>query len=644
MKTIENIREKEELYLKAKDAYYNEQPIMDDVIFDELESQLVSSGSSVVSMVGYFDRKAKFQHPTKMGSLAKIQADKTTGNPPTKEFRKWCEDITKIWGDEKCVEELEITQKLDGNAINLVYINGALKQALSRGDGLVGRDYLNKLDKSQIPEEIPLKGIIEVRCEAVIRKDVFSEKYAESNSNERNYVAGVLNMDNATKEQMSEIHIIPVSCHRVENNKIEFFDIDIVKDWGFKYYNILRFSTIDKFFSFEKAFDIYKELKLNDSFYRLDGFVIKTRAKYRSIIGETDHHPKWAIAVKFKPENAVTSVIGINWILGRTGNFTPVIELKPVDLDGSIVSRTSGYNWKYIIENNIGYDTVVQLTKSGDIIPQIIDIQIVSDEPFDYPEHCPHCGSYLEIVNDTHLRCPYENCQGKKLFKFINGMNALELDGVGDAFLTDLFYKFNRLDMATPLKMLINAKEYPEIFEKNGIKKGKILENFINELIKIEKLTIEQVIATFSFDGMSLGGKTIKEIAKKISGVDHSFYGLEKKVVEGFDCGEDKYEQINYAIKLLNINDIKLEYMEKKEGKTIKLCLTGSPKTYGFTTKAEFINALLEKGVEVEEVTVKEAQLLVTDDINSSSSKMKTAQKYGKPIIEYDVENVLKMV
>jgi DNA ligase (NAD+) len=655
MTNIDKLAEREALYIKAKEMYYNEEPIMEDSAFDELEQWLKDNGSEVVKKVGSWDRKAKFPHPSKMGSLEKIQADKSTGEAPWELFKAWYDNIKSVIG--KDLVTIEWSQKLDGNAVNLVYENGILTKALSRGDGILGRDYLSRIDKTQIPLSIPITdNIVEVRCEAVIEKRIFAEKYArlpelteEENakrfSNERNYVAGLLNNDDATSEQISEIHLIPVEMHEVLlNGKIIYWDINDIRNWGFAHYKDLCLNyehlsmTKEKF---ERVFKEYEDFKHNESPYRLDGMVAKINSSQRDYVGETTHHPKWALAIKFKPENASTSVEGFEIKMGKTGNFTPVVLLKPVELDGSIVSKTSGYNYKYIIDNKIGVGAIVTLVKSGDIIPQITSVDVPAIETFEMPTVCPHCGSQLEIVNNTHLHCPNDDCEGKKLFKFINSMNVLELDGVGDAFLEELFNKVKQ-----PASFYITNHDDGDVTTDYlidcGMKEGKILENFVKQLNNLKKLTVEQVISFMSLDGMSIGGKTVKEIAKKLSGVDYSFTGLEKKVVYGWDKNDDDHSKLttfNNLCEDIVMHGLPIEFVKKREGNIIKLCLTGSPKKFNFSSKGEFIKFLENKEYVVDEVSVKDCDYLVTDDIESKSSKTTTAKKLNKQIVTYDYFN-----
>lgn len=635
MEKILNTYHIDELYLEAKEKYYEGTPIMEDSAFDELEKQASENAKNVV---GYWDRKAKFKHPSTMGSLKKIQADKETGEPPFEDFVEWCENSYEVIKDGF---NIEFSQKFDGNAINLIYENGNITKALSRGNGEYGRDYLSKLNIKQIPSNIPIdKNVVEIRCEAVIRKDVFAEKYSDK-SNERNYVAGVLNMDDENLDAYSEIDLIPVEMREVvSDGSIIYHDIKEIENWGFEHYNeldltFMRIDAPNEAYiknSFVITYDIYESFKHKFSPYRMDGFVAKINSKFRKEIGETKHHPKWAIAIKFKPENASTEVIGMEINMGKSGAFTPVILLKPVELDGSIVSRVSGYNYKYVKENMIGNGAIVTMVKSGDIIPQIVSIDCKSETPFSFPEKCPYCGNKLEVINNTHLVCTNEYCEGKKLFKFINSFNALELDGVGESLLETIFNCCSQ----DPLFYIENSKTITkDYFISKGIKDGKIIENFISKLQDLKEIGIEKVLSFMSIDGISLGGKTTSEIAKKLSNVSYSFNGLEKKVVDGWDEGETKYNQFNNVKNAFEKAGIKIIYKEDTNG-YLKLCLTGSPKKFGFSSKKEYLESLGNKGINAIETTVKDCDYLVTDDSKRTSSKMKQAEKLNKKIVEYN--------
>lgn len=630
MQTTQQLEEK---YLKAKDAYYNGTPIMTDDEFNALEDILKWRGSNVIEKVGAWDRKAKYEHVTPMKSLEKIQADKNDNTPPTNEFLAWLKNNLKFCQDNNIT--LECEQKFDGNAVNLIYVNGRLFQALSRGDGKLGRDYLSKIDTTQIPLQIPIKDYkVEVRCEAVISKEVFAEKYAKDFSNERNYVAGILNSDEVT-DASNEIDLIPVDVRYIDNNgDIVYLNLSDIHTWGFKHYSAISFYYADiAYMSFPSIFNLFYSYKTQDK-YRIDGMVIKFPAKYRNLLGETSHHPKWAVAIKFKPDDCITEIIGFEMKMGKTGVFTPVALLNPVDLDGSIVSKASAYNFDFISKNQLNVGACVSIVKSGDIIPQILNIISPSDIPYELNEVCPYCFTPLVVENDKHIVCPSPECKGKLLQKFINSMNVLDLYSVGNTFLSNLYNKIGfsaRWYITTPMDEI-----YTLVSSHFG--QTKTVLNFLSELEKKQHFTIQDIIAFMSFDGISNNGRTVQEVAKKLSGCEYSFAGLDRTVVSGWEKGESKYEQVMSLVNSITKIGKTVEFITASitPNDTIKICMTGSPKSFGYKTKKEYIELLKSKGYCIEEVDVKNCDYLITDDLSSTSSKMKTAQKLGKNIKTYE--------
>lgn len=658
----------EELYMRAKEAYYAGNPIMTDAEFDALEERLKQQNDDIILNVGAWDRRAEIAHPTPMLSLSKIQADKQTGEPPVEEYDKWLEKtIDKIRKSEmfKSAVEwrqyiyIEYTQKLDGNAINVIYENGKVVHALSRGDGKTGRDYLPKLiGTGQFPKTVDWNKdrykTLEFRCEAVIARKTFDEKYADKFKNERNYVAGILGSDTATDEQLSEIDLIPVEV-RASNGDGNFVypNIRLAAAAGFKNANeLLRYEQtvyygehVDKqqisncHNSMTEMFNKFSEEYKQNGKYRIDGMVVKFEERWRNVLGINEHDPNWGIAIKFKPEDCITEVIGFTMEMGKTGEFTPVALLKPVDLDGSTVSKASAYNANFIRSNNLNVGSLVSLVKSGDIIPQIINVISDVGEPYNIEteERCPYCGSPLKVVDNTHIFCSNPECEGIKLKKFINSMDALDVFGCGDAMCETLYYEVSDNPfyyLLCPKDILLYEMSIHGVMNKN-------MEKFVEEVKSKTSITLETVIAMMSYEGMSNGGKTIKEVAKKLAGIDYSFKGLEKSAVSSWNEGETKRTELDKILKELNKYGIEVVYPKENgntaqnSGSTIRITMTGSPKPYGYATKAAFVKHLEELGYSVEEVDVKKCDILFTDDLSSTTGKMKTASELGKTIKEY---------
>ena len=657
----------EQLYMRAKEAYYAGNPIMSDAEFDALEERLKQQNNSITLNVGAWDRRAKISHPTPMLSLSKIQANKETGEPPIEEYNKWIEKtIDKIKKSEtfkstvkwKQYIDVEYSQKLDGNAINVIYKNGVVAHALSRGDGKTGRDYLPKfINTGQFPKSVKWNEdrypILEFRCEAVIARETFEKKYSDKFDNERNYVAGVLGSDTSTKEQISEIDLIPVEIRAIDKyGNFSYPLIELAAACGFKNANELkRYKTtvyagkdVDKCWIEEnrtmtKMFDTFSNSYKNEGKYRIDGMVVKVEERWRDVLGINEHDPNWGIAVKFKPEDCITEVTGFTMEMGKTGEFTPVALLKPVELDGTTVSKASAYNANFIRSNNLNVGSLVSLVKSGDIIPQIIRVISDTGEPYniEVEEHCPYCGSPLKVVDGTHIFCTNDKCEGKELKRFINSMDALDVFGCGDAMCETLYYEVSD----NPFYYLLCPKDILQYeMSIHGVM-SKNMEKFIEEVKSKTSITLETVIAMMSYEGMSNGGKTIKEVAKKIAGIDYNFKGLEKSVVSGWNEGETKRTELDKILKELNEYGIEVVYPKENgnavqnPGSTIRITMTGSPKPYGYATKAVFVKHLEELGYNVEEVDVKKCDILFTDDLSSTTGKMKTASELGKIIKEY---------
>lgn len=362
---------KKELYLKAKKAYYLGEPILSDTEFDYLENELKESGQlKDIQQVGFHDenRNAKFKHPTRMLSLSKFQAD-GNDNPCFIEVNKWLSkrSQSKIY---------EATPKFDGNAVNIIYRNGKLDAILSRGDGDAGRDYTEKLINN-VPNKIKTKHkIVEVRGEVVIPIDKFNqynEKYDNEYKNERNFVAGILNRDVDETGIISEFVFMAVEAKAIENSEVVYLPTEILSKFGFNH----KYSLYTIYFQKNEFIETYQKMlhhRKVDCPFRLDGFVIKTDINTRRELGENDHDPEWAVAIKFPPEEAVTKVIDIEWNFGKTGNLTPVAILEPTLLDGTTVQRASVHNLGWLIEKDCLPGTTVTIAKKGDIIPQIINI------------------------------------------------------------------------------------------------------------------------------------------------------------------------------------------------------------------------------------------------------------------------------
>lgn len=609
-----------EKYIIAKTAYYEGNPIMSDFEFDTLEKEL-KNHPEFKRIVGFDneDRNAKFTHPSKMLSLDKIQAE-INGGIPTTSFLNWANKIRD--------HSYFATPKFDGNAVNLIYKNGQLDAILSRGNGTAGRDYSEKM-KNRVPQSINTKyDTVEVRGEVVIATEVFEKKYSQY-KNERNFVAGILNRDEDVSNIIKDFDFLAVEIRLHDGDRMiyqrtaEF----LFEQEGFILPYEIAFDKND----FELTYTKMLEYRTDYCPYRLDGFVIKTSAEKRADYGENSHHPEWAIAIKFPPEEALTEIKEIRWNFGKTGELTPIAIMNTVYLDGTSVSRATIHNFGWLTQKGCAPGAKVIIAKKGDIIPQIISVYKPSTQKYFHPHDCPHCNTQLEIKNNLHLYCPNQDCEGKNYKLFQDGFLRLGLYGIGPAVGKKLW----DIGFTSPIDILDKEQFNKDVLIESGeFKEGRSLEILINAVNQIKEISLRKIILMMGIE--NLGGSTATQIANKIAGIEYSYSGLQKDVVQQFEVGNDKYELLQDYIKSLKENDIKIIY-PKEALKDVKgyYELTGSPSKFGFKTKAVFNDHAKKLGYMHAKLN-KDCNYLITDNLNSNSSKMKKAKKLGVEIITYD--------
>lgn len=631
---MNNLFELENKFLEAKLKYYNETPIMTDAEFDALEKYLKEQGSKVIYQVGAKTKDFDFAHPTPMLSLGKIQTeenDDTSVNFMTEVFMTWFNKRIAILGGKKI--QLESSAKYDGNAINAIYIGGILKNIVTRGEGDGGKDVTVRL-LNQFPRVLSLVGhelsptdIVELRCEVVIEIALFDKKYGvgtETNSaNPRNYVAGVLGSDTIDSTKCSELMVM--SLHLILNGEhIEINNLNNHKELMDNVYT--RIMDVD---DYEKEIQWYIELR--EKFHvQLDGVVISLPVEHRTMLGQNDHDPEWAIAIKFVPEEAVTDWKGYLWAIGKTGEFTPVILLEPVQLAGTSVKKASAYNAGYVVKNKIGPGTKVSIAKAGDIIPEIQSVIIPSDSDIVLPTVCPHCGTALTF-DDIHLMCNNTRCKGRIAKQLASNASFISLRGIGPKTIEPFAEDFEDL---IDVIVWVRTHGTSVDIENYGIKhNSRSHENFLKAFNNIKFLTYGQMIVLMSYNNVGL--KLAELVAKMYNTGDADFSGHNRSIVAMFDT-HDVRNRVQKKLTTLVSVGIEVEIPAEKviTADSLFVCMTGSPKTFGFATKKVFTTKFGDRINEVS-LSSKDCQYLITDDLNSKSSKMKSATKKGIEILTY---------
>lgn len=628
-----NIQKLETQYLKAKVAYYEGTPLMTDTAFDYLEQELKQLNSKVIEQVGSKRKDFNFPHPTPMRSLSKIQTE-SKGNQTNYQEKLFIDWLNKknsiLLKFNKKINEIYYSPKFDGSAINIIYHGNNLESILTRGDGKLGKNITNKFYE-YIPHTIKHgmisnNTITEIRCEVVISTKIFNEKYSSDFANARNFVAGIIGKDDIDKEKIKDLSIVPIhfiidgahyDIHEIEqsfiNNKI-FIS------------SFLSQISINKECYIEVIKKMEKLRKTID--FQLDGVVFSVPPSIRKYLGENDHSPEWAIAIKFVPDEVITSVKGIEWSIGKSGELTPVVILNPVHLAGTIVKRASGYNAGYIVSNKIGIGSIISISKAGDIIPEIQNV-ITPGENTILPTHCLKC--YFNLSFDgIHLKCNNENCKGIISKKLMIGADILDLKNVGEKTLEPFAKHFKNIyELFCWVK---TSARYGNI-DKYGIKYGsKSHYIFINAFENIKSISYEQVILMMGYDGV--GKKLAKQIAREYCGLTPDYANMEKRLVEKFK-DPNIVSYIKTAVMNLSALGVHVDRpIDDNVEKYIYVCMTGSPKTFGYKTKEEFIKQF--SNVIETSLSDPHCSFLITDSYQSTSGKMKDANKKGIKIVTYN--------
>ena len=363
------------------------------------------------------------------------------------ELRDWEKRIKKIVN-----QSIEYTceLKFDGVSINLLYEEGKLMRAVTRGDGIQGDDVTVNVKtiptvplilKGNYPNRfeargeivMPLKGLKKLNEERVSNGE-------EPFKNTRNTASGSLKLQDSHEVSKRPLDCLLYSI-KVEDDSTLDSQFDVLnkaKGWGFNVSkNYTKVKSIDKVYEFVN----YWEENRNKLPYDIDGIVIKVNNfLQQATLGYTSKFPRWALAYKFKPDQAQTKLLSISYQVGRTGSITPVANLNPVELAGTVVKRASLHNSDFINKMDLRINDFVYLEKGGDIIPKIVGIvkekRTNDSTPIDYISSCPECKSPLvKNQGEANHYCINKNhCSPQiigRIQHFIS-RKAMDIDGLGD--------------------------------------------------------------------------------------------------------------------------------------------------------------------------------------------------------------------
>ena len=650
--TIQNLRE--ELNQHNYNYYVLDQPTISDYEFDlklaklqELERQHPEffDESSPTQRVGGAITKnfETVAHEHRMYSL---------DNSYSKEdLLEWEKRIQKVLGDVPLEYTCEL--KYDGASISITYVNGKLQRAVTRGDGFQGDDVTNNIKTiKSIP--LQLKGNyppkFDVRGEIILPFAGFEKMNQElieigetPYSNPRNTASGSLKLQDST-----EVAKRPLDCllYFLIGNQLpfnsQFESLESARSWGFKAPKEAKLAkSLDEVFQFIDYWDTHR----HNLPYETDGVVVKVNSfQYQEELGFTAKSPRWAIAYKFKSEQVATRLNSISYQVGRTGAITPVANLEPVQLAGTIVKRASLHNADQIEKLDIRVGDTVFVEKGGEIIPKIIAVDLAQrplfTEPTHYITHCPECQTELvRNEGEANHYCPnFYGCPPQIIGRIQHYISrkAMDIEGLGGETVTLLFNNGLVHDYADLYELTV---EQILPLERMAQKSA---ENLVNGVALSKNIPFERVLFAL---GIRYVGETVaKKLAKHYKNIDALRQAslmdlilvdeigerIAQSVIDFFDNQENQIiiERLkNYGIQFEIVEKINPNATDKLQGKIF--VVSG---VFSLYSRDELKQAIEDNGGKVGSSISAKTDYVVAGD-NMGPAKLDKANKLNIPII-----------
>lgn len=493
----------------------------------------------------------------------------------------WEARAQKILGNVPLEYTCEL--KYDGASISISYEKGTLKQALTRGDGFQGDDVTNNIKtikavpiqlKGDFPEKFEIRGEIILPFAGFEKMNQELIEIGETPySNPRNTASGSLKLQDS-----AEVAKRPLDCllySLIGNNlpiQSQFEGLEKARSWGFK---VPTQSKLAK--NLEEVFEFieYWDKNRHTLPYETDGVVVKiNNIHQQEELGYTAKSPRWAMAYKFKAEQVTTRLNSISYQVGRTGAITPVANLEPVQLAGTIVKRASLHNADQIEKLDVRIDDEVFVEKGGEIIPKIIGVDLsqrqASSEPVKYITHCPECNSELERKEgEANHYCPnFYGCPPQIIGRIQHYITrkAMDIEGLGGETVALLF---NNNLVRNYADLYDLKKEQVVVLERMADKSA---DNLINGIENSKSIPFDRVLYAL---GIRYVGETVaKKLAKHYKSID----ALAIATVEELITVDEIGEKIAVSVKEFFENQDNIAILErlKKVGIQLEMAETDS--------------------------------------------------------------------
>jgi len=633
----------EKLNYWAKMYYEQDAPVVSDAEYDKLYYKLkameeevgFSLPDSPTKRVGGAPQK-KFEqskHLQRLYSLDKAQNED--------ELKDWLQRLIKAEG---YIPTLTAEFKFDGLTLNILYENGRLIKATTRGNGEVGEIITEQVKTiKKLPQTISYKGKIEIQGEGIMRISAFNEynkTASEPLKNPRNGAAGAFrNLDpNVTKSR-----------------NLSFFAYNIgYTEKTFETQTDVRKFLIEEGFETEGLFETIsndieamnyakKVEEIRETLdYPIDGIVFKVNdLKLRDEIGFTEKFPKWALAYKFKPDEISTKLLDVVWQVSRSSKLNPIAILEPADFGGVVVQRATLNNYGDILKKKIRIKDRVFLRRSNDVIPEITGVAEADKDSKEIvkPTICPACGSEV-IEKGAFLYCTNKTDCAPQIISTLThfaSKEAMDIVGLSEKTLELLYNECGIKTVADIYKIT-----YDELKTLEGFQDKKI-NNTLVSIQKSKNTTLDRLVYALGIGG--IGRKTAKDLVKKFKTLDSLYSASVEDFLTINGIGEilavSLYEFFQKDMNRMLISELfdeglTIQEIEEKQGifSGETVVFTGSLESFKRSQAQKIVE---DNGGEIAESISKGVTLVVAGE--SAGSKLDKARKLDIKIID---ENTFK--
>jgi DNA ligase (NAD+) len=630
---MNRILELESLIRYHKALYYQGRPEIHDHEYDSLEEELrgLDPENAILQMVGSAQISGKkVKHDSKMLSLNKTyKAD---------ELLKWIENRDTV-----------STFKVDGVSCSLLYKDSEFVLGKTRGDGSVGEDITEKLRWiSNVPMKLENRkksGNLEIRgelyCDELSFFKLAEEMEAiglERPKSQRNIVAGLM----GRKENLELCRYLKFMAFDLmydehdERCKFEMEKLHELQEFHFE----IPLAILHRNNNGVEERIVEAEAFMTSGEYLIDGLVFSYNdCETHEELGSTAHHPRYKMAFKYQGESKQTVLNDITWQVSRNGILTPIGEVEPVELSGAKISRVTLHNYGMVKQNNLKKGDLIEIIRSGEVIPKFLSVVKESTSDFEIPRNCPACNSLVEI-EEIRLFCTNDECPAKIKEQILNFIKKIGIDDLSGRRLDELINKnlvkkisdLYRLEIDDFLKLDKTKEKLAQKLYKSiqgtkstnlivflsalGIQGGainkceKVIEAGFDSIDKLKSMSVDSLMEVDSF-----AEKSSSEFVKSL--------GTKWELVD---------ELINLGFEFEAIRAVESNALEGK-----KFCITGTLSM----KRSEIEKIIKSNGGKIASSVSKNLDYLITNDTESSSSKFKKAKDLNIPILNEDALLVL---